>query len=798
MASTFANNTTSWTVRADGSANNGGGCDLLYPGFGFDYTDSASPIASGTTGTCTAASTTFIDSSASFPSDITGNVLQILSATGGSAAAVDYYVATYVNSTTLTLDRSPATGTNITACTWAVGGAFLTPSNLALTATGTLPAPVTPAPLVIGNNIFLRGSGSLDPSTNDYDWSGGTWTFVGNNPIIVNGICTNIITLIGYNGRPRIAHCGNTINAGAGGGSPTSAGWDAKHLSFFRKLGTNNTPAIAYTGNNQTTPMRVTDCIFDQNGFDSPEYWGIGGGFDFNEVRNTGGGSAGTTVVVGINHPGCSCIGNYIHGVRGPAVAIATSASFTSTTHPVIAFNTITNNLNDGIQVILQNATTLYNAVIVHNTIDNNGGHGINLGTTAMSYLSCFNNTITNHTGSGKFAINFADPYQVNVQLQKNPFDANCFYGNTNNFNTISSVVAWALQANDVTANPGYVNAGAGNYATGANVHGKGLSGLGGVGGTIGAATQLLNIGAFQGLTPVTGTIASTEANDVNAISGAVVDSGSIIVTEANDANSASGTLTTSGTIASTEANDVNAASGTMSITGSMAWTEASDVNTASGVASNNATIAITEQSDTNTATATLSVSGTSATTEADDINAASGSVSSVAITGTIASTEANDVNAASGSEIIMGGIEWAEANDVMHASGSGGAPFITGILPTFRIGHYNNPVTAHVLPTLQKTPYDSGHYNIDLTAVLLPAGTQVSSVVLLDADQGALTIGSPILNPAKTIVQVQISGGEIPDTEQELSCKISLEFTTTNVPDQFRVTMLLVLQYDL
>jgi len=322
---------------------------------------------------------------------------------------------------------------------------------------------------------------------------------VGNSPIIVNGISTNIITLIGYNGRPRIAHAGQVINAGSGGGSPTSAGWDCKHISLFRKLGTNTTPAITYASNTASTPMRVMDCIFDQNGFDAQEYAGIGGGFDFNEIRSTGASGAGTITVVAIDHPGCSCVGNYIHGVKGPAVAIMYGASSITTTHPVIAFNHIVNCLSDGITLKLQNASTLYNAVVVHNTIDNNQGHGIVLGTTMMSYLSLFNNIISNHVGVGKNAINFTDGYQVNVQLQKNIVDANCYYGNTADFNTISSVVAWAYGPNDVQANPGYVNAGSGNYKTGSNVNAKGLSGLGGVAGTIGAATNKLNIGAYQG-----------------------------------------------------------------------------------------------------------------------------------------------------------------------------------------------------------------------------------------------------------------------------------------------------------
>jgi hypothetical protein len=44
----------------------------------------------------------------------------------------------------------------------------------------------------------------------------------------------------------------------------------------------------------------------------------------------------------------------------------------------------------------------------------------------------------------------------------------------------------------------------------------------------------------------------------------------------------------------------------------------------------------------------------------------------------------------------------------------------------------------------------------------------------------------------------VQISAGEIPDGEQELPCRIVIDFTTTEAPDRLRVTVVLILQYDL
>lgn len=487
MASTFANNGCAWRVRSGGNELNGGGFDPFVTNVGTDYTDQDSPQISSTTGTCIVASTTWTDASVTFTAAMIGNVLRISAKTGGSAIALDYFVITaFTDANNITLDRTPCASADITAATYRIGGAHASLVNYASSAT-VLPTPALATPLLPGNRVFIRGAGTLDPSSADYDWSAGKWVFPDGTKTVGGG---GPITLIGYNGRPRIDHCGSLI----------TAHWDTKHVSYFRKLNTNLVPVIDRAGAAVYTTF--TDCILDQNGIDSPEWYGGYGNFIENEVRNTGGGSVGTKQVVASQHPSNAIIGNYIHGVLGPAIAVKFGVA-THTTFASICYNTIVNNLSDGIQI--NPGGTAYDFAVFNNTIDNNGGHGISFSASAISATTVFNNIISNHTGSGKFAMNFVDSYTTNRRLQRNVFDANCFYGNTTKFNTVSSADSWVLQDNDITTDPGYVNAAGGNYATGANVRSKGLSGLGGVAGTLGTATNLVNIGAFQGAAAAAG-----------------------------------------------------------------------------------------------------------------------------------------------------------------------------------------------------------------------------------------------------------------------------------------------------
>lgn len=482
MASTFANAGAQWRVRQSGNELNGGGFDPFVTSAGTDYSDQDAPQLSSTTGTCTVGSTTWTDTGVTFTSAMVGNVIRISATTGGTAIALDYFVVTaFTDASNVVLDRSPCATTNITAATYRLGGAFASLKSFASAATGTLGTPVLGTPVIPGNRIYIRGAGTLDPSAADYDWSGGTWT-VPNGTRSAAG--AGPITLIGYNGRPRIDHQGGLL----------TGHWDVKHLSIFRKLNTTVAPFNTFSSGNVFTS--AVDCIYDQNGFDSTEWYGQYGNALFCEFRNTGGGAAGTAHVCAVQHPSNAVMGCYFHGLRGPALSCRFSTA-TPTSLAAFCYNTIVNNLSDGI--LINGTGNTFGYSVYNNTINNNGGHGINVSSGQMSNFACFNNIISNHTGSGKFAINFVDSYQINRRLHKNVFDFNCFYGNTTKFNQVASVDTWQLQANDLTSDPQYENAGAGNYVTGANVRNKGLSGLGGLNGTLGTAVNQVNIGAYQG-----------------------------------------------------------------------------------------------------------------------------------------------------------------------------------------------------------------------------------------------------------------------------------------------------------
>jgi len=495
MASTFANRGTAWRVRSGGNELNGGGFDQFVTGVGVDYSDSDTAVIDSTTGTCAvAAATTFIDNSATFPSDIVGNVLRASARTGGTAAALDYFVVTgYTNANTITLDRAMAVTTDITAMTYRIGGAHPSLINYASAATGTLGTPVLATPLLAGNQIYIRGSGSEDPASADFDWSSGHWT-------ITSGSRANgMISIIGYNGRPRIDHDWAVLADHV----------TVKHISLRRKVGA--APGDCFVKNGATAArVTMTDCILDQNGFDSTEFDSFGGSFCYNEVRNSGGGALGTRVAVVLSHPCNQAVGNYIHNVRGHGISTGAGSNITS--FPSIGFNTIVNCLGDGVVLNIFGSSYFY--AVFNNTINNNGGHGINAASGTFGNAAIFNNIISNHTGSGKFGISFVDSITTNRRLRRSVFEFNCYYGNTNNFNQVSSADTWAVQTNDITSDPGYVNAASGNYATGANVRSKGLSGLGGLNGTLGAATNKVNIGAFQGAAAVV-TIPCTVGNAV-------------------------------------------------------------------------------------------------------------------------------------------------------------------------------------------------------------------------------------------------------------------------------------------
>ena len=99
-------------------------------------------------------------------------------------------------------------------------------------------------------------------------------------------------------------------------------------------------------------------------------------------------------------------------------------------------------------------------------------------------------------------------------------------------------------------------------------------------------------------------------------------------------------------------------------------------------------------------------------------------------------------------------------------------------------------------LPTLYKTPYDSLLYTINLSALLNSTGAgTIIGTPTISADIGDLEFGAISLDSSGTLVQVRISGGDVPVGYQIINCTITLLFFTSNVPDQLSASMILCLR---
>lgn len=97
-------------------------------------------------------------------------------------------------------------------------------------------------------------------------------------------------------------------------------------------------------------------------------------------------------------------------------------------------------------------------------------------------------------------------------------------------------------------------------------------------------------------------------------------------------------------------------------------------------------------------------------------------------------------------------------------------------------------------MAVLEKRTYDSRIFDIDCTDLLDTAET-ISSVATVTADQGGLSFGVPATNGAAVtypdgrtaaigkVIQVAISGGEIPAGLGELECTIRARFATSINP---------------
>lgn len=115
---------TVWELRVEGDATNGGGFYDRDPGTSVDYSQQDAAELSLTDLACVAASTTLTSVTGGFTAAMAGNVIYIAS---GTNELVGWYeITAYTDTNTVTIDRTCASGGDMSATSGKVGGAWTT------------------------------------------------------------------------------------------------------------------------------------------------------------------------------------------------------------------------------------------------------------------------------------------------------------------------------------------------------------------------------------------------------------------------------------------------------------------------------------------------------------------------------------------------------------------------------------------------------------------------------------------------------------------------------------------------
>ncbi len=453
---------TNWYIRAAGDELNGGGYDSTISGAGTNYCDQDAAQLS-LTDVVTVGTTTVTSVTGGFTSAMIGNCIRI-------AGDAYYFITARASTNSITVDRATGTGTGQNA---RVGGAHASLVSYSNGGSG-LPTPLIATPLAAGHIINIRGSGSSDPSSVDYDFSAGYWTFPAGD-----GTVNGAIQLVGYNGRPLIGHCGLLFyDAGT-----ASTYWRLDTLKFKQTVSTYSTYGAAGIKYGVT----VVNCIFDCNGVDGV---GVTAAVVVNcEFRNSGSAATGTdghpaiqigqAYFLGLSH---LIFGNYIHGWRSNGID---DIALTTGLLGSIGFNIISGCGLNGIRLL----GTSYSGSIYNNTIDGNGSAGVVLANALAMCSSIYNNIFSNNGGYGlDFTVNLAGDDRI---------AANGFSGHNDYYNNSSGARNnRSASPGDLALDPQYTNAAGGDFSIGTNLKAKGFpSAFPG-----GASTGYLDIGAVQRL----------------------------------------------------------------------------------------------------------------------------------------------------------------------------------------------------------------------------------------------------------------------------------------------------------
>lgn len=431
-------------VRTDGSDENGAFYDATISGAGTDYTDQASHQAAWTNLSCLVADDAgrlaIRDASAGglFTSAMIGNAIRIRAGTSWTYGY--YFIVSVTSSDVVVLDRSPAGGADRTGGSGKVGGAALTLKKVADSANATNEK------CVAGNTIYIRGSGTDTPSSDDY-------TFTTHFTPVAGTTTAGRTQIIGYNGRPRIK-CNGLIF------------YNAILMSYEGLYLTCSSNSNGSLGLVHGVGIEIINCVLDAANQTAMVCATLSGAVVNCELK--GGRSAASSGGYGISTLDyiTRVVGCKIREVGEHAIRLG------SASHAVEVVNTIIYKPY-GDAVRTSTGSYQFGSLVANCTIDQVQGYGIYLvDASAVAGFTIINNIFSNISQASKEAIYCAAGSLALNDRLRGFIDYNFFYNNTADHALLSA------GANSGTGtDPGYVDPSNGDHRIGTALKALGFPG---------------------------------------------------------------------------------------------------------------------------------------------------------------------------------------------------------------------------------------------------------------------------------------------------------------------------------
>jgi hypothetical protein len=429
-----------WWVRTDGDNTNGGGYDSAISGAGTNYCDQAAAQLTLTDlATSGAGSTTLTSATGGFTTAMIGNCIRISAGTNFQTGY--YFITARTDTNTVTLDRTPTSGGAGSGGSGKLGGAFASISNLR--AGGFWgSAPGITSPLAAGHTVNVRGSGSDNPSTPDWDGTGsldfasGDYTTGG------------LIAWKGYNGRPFLRSNGTFFFSGV------------RH--YFENMKFSTTGVALDTHILEGDSQWLRNVYFDMNGQD------IGAVKHGRTIENcwfynSGSTSAGTADILRTSSRELTIIGCVFENIRGFVLSGSYACSFS---------NNIVRNIKNTTTVLSFSDSNGWHPqqVVMNNVFYGNTATAV-YATTTVAGLVVRNNIFVNNGAYGVHFTSNSSSAAINTRLARQSVDFNAYYNNTSG--QCNGVTGGANEIT-LTGDP-FINAAAGDFRLN-NVAGAGAA----------------------------------------------------------------------------------------------------------------------------------------------------------------------------------------------------------------------------------------------------------------------------------------------------------------------------------